>query len=345
MTAVNAKRICLIRTSAIGDTVHALGLVNGLRKGYPDAHLTWILQSVSFDMVKHQPNVDQFITFERKADFSAWRRLLIRLRQDRYDLALIPQVSAKVGLITMFIRARVKFGFDFRRSRELHWLVTNRKIPTRPMGHAQDQFFEFLDDLGITDYPVEWNFVFTPEEISWQKTFFRQLRRPVIGLVIASANKEKDWRPEGYARVIDYVDRVIDMEPMIIGGPSAREAEIADKICRLCRAKPTVALEKPIRKTMLQIAGSHMIIAPDTGPLHIAVALNVPTIGLYGYSDPRRCGPYRRFADLLIDKYNKPGNTDTPVTRRTRPDRMNLITPEEVIEKINLGLHTYGIKK
>jgi ADP-heptose:LPS heptosyltransferase len=93
------------------------------------------------------------------------------------------------------------------------------------MGHAQDQFFEFLDDLGITDYPVEWNFVFTPEEISWQKTFFRQLRRPVIGLVIASANKEKDWRPEGYARVIDYVDRVIDMEPMIIGGPSAREAE------------------------------------------------------------------------------------------------------------------------
>jgi heptosyltransferase I len=344
MTAVKANRICLIRTSAIGDTVHALGLVNGLRKGYPDAHLTWILQSVSFDMVKHQPNVDRFITFERKADFSSWRRLLIRLRQDRYDLAVIPQVSAKVGLITMFIRARVKFGFDFRRSRELHWLMTNRRIPARPMGHVQDQFFEFLDNLGITDYPVEWNFVFTPEEIAWQKAFFRQLRRPVIGFVVASAHKEKDWHPEGYARAIDYVDGVLDMEPMLIGGPGKREAQIAGEILRRCRAKPSVALEKPIRKTMLQIAGSSMIIAPDTGPLHIAVALNVPTIGLYGYSDPRRCGPYRRFADLLIDKYNKPGNSDTPVTRRTRPGRMDLITPEEVIDKIRLGIDTYGLK-
>lgn len=96
MTGVNTKRIRLIRTSAIGDTVHALGLVNGLRKGYTDAHLTWIPQPVSSDMVKHQSNAGRFIAFERKTELSSWRRMLARLRQDQYDLAVIPQVSAKI---------------------------------------------------------------------------------------------------------------------------------------------------------------------------------------------------------------------------------------------------------
>jgi heptosyltransferase I len=344
MTAVNAKRICLIRTSAIGDTVHALALANGLRKGYPDAHITWILQSVPYDMVKYQPSVDRFITFERNAGISSWCRLLRQLRRNRYDLAVIPQVSVKVSLIALFIRARIKLGFDFNRSRELHWLVTNRKIRAKPAAHVQDQFFEFLDDLGVTDYQGEWNFVFTPAELAWQKSFFQQFGRPAIGFVIASSHEEKNWPPEKYARVIEYVDGVLGMEPVLIGGPGAREAQIAAEICRTCRTKPTLALEKPIRNTMLQIGGCQMIIAPDTGPLHIAVALGIPTIGLYGYSDPRRCGPYRRFSDLLIDKYNEPGTNAPPITRRIRPGRMDLITPEEVIAKINQGLATYGVK-
>lgn len=96
MTGVNTKRICLIRTSAIGDTT-AMSLLNGCRNDYPDAHLTWIPQPVLFEMVKHQPNVDRFITFERKADLSSWRRMPARLRQDRYDLAVISHVSAKIN--------------------------------------------------------------------------------------------------------------------------------------------------------------------------------------------------------------------------------------------------------
>ena len=341
MPHIAAKRICLIRTSAIGDTVHALGLLNGLRKGYPDAHLTWVLQTIPYEMVQHQPGINQFITFNRKGGLKDWRELLGKLRAQSFDLAVVPQASAKVSLITLLVKAGIRLGFDFKRSREFHWLVTNRHIPSRPMGHVQDQFLEFLENLGITDYQAQWHFAFTSEELAWQQSYFNALGRPAAGFVIASAHPEKDWPADRYARTIDYVSRVLDLQPLLIGGPSEAERKLAAAVAEMSHCEPTLALEKPIRRTMLQLAGCRLLISPDTGPLHIAVALNVPTIGLYGYSNPKRCGPYRRFPDLLIDKYNDPGEENAPITRKTRPGRMRKISVAEVIEKIEYGLARY----
>ncbi|RJP89129.1 MAG: lipopolysaccharide heptosyltransferase family protein [Desulfobacteraceae bacterium] len=341
MPKINAQKICMIRTGALGDIVHALALVNGLRKGYPDAQITWVLQNLPYDMVKHQKNIDRFITFDRNADLKSWFELFGRLRKESFDLLIIPHVSAKASLLALFIRSGNKLGFDFKRSRELHWLVTNRRIPAAPVSHMQDQYFEFLDYLEIKDYPKESIFTFTDEERAWQRAFFDRFHRPVIGFVLASSNPEKDWAVANYAQVADYVDKVLNMQPLLIGGPSQMEKELAEDICRLCQKKPTLALEKPIRNTMLQIGGCRMIISPDTGPLHMAVAMNVPTIGLYGFTDPRRCGPYRKYHDLLIDMYNDPGQEDAPITRITRPGRMARITPEAVIEKIEHGLKAY----
>lgn len=211
------------------------------------------------------------------------------------------------------------------------------------MGHVQDQFFEFLEFLGITNHPKIWDFRFTQHERKWQKDYFSSFERPVIGFVVASAHRQKDWYPEYYARVMDHVSFNLGFQPLMIGGPSAREKKIADEIAALCKCQPAAALEKPIRNTMLQLEGCRMVVAPDTGPLHIAVALGVPTVGIYGYSDPRRCGPYR-FRDLLVDHYNEPEGQNAPVTRKTRPGRMEKIQPQEVIEKLEYGMETYPDK-
>ncbi|PIP40127.1 MAG: hypothetical protein COX19_06410, partial [Desulfobacterales bacterium CG23_combo_of_CG06-09_8_20_14_all_51_8] len=232
MPHIEAKKICLIRTSALGDTVHTLAMINGLRKGYPDAHLTWVLQMLPYDMVKRQKNVDQFITFNRNGDLKDWLCLFRRLREQSYDLVIIPQVSAKASLIALFTPSKNKLGFDFQRSRELHWLAVNHRIPPAPMGHVQDQFFEFLDYLDIKDYPVEWNFSFTEAEQAWQRSFFEQFKRPVIGFVVASSSRNKDWDLEKYAKVMDHADRALDLQPMIIGGPGQLEKAYAETICR-----------------------------------------------------------------------------------------------------------------
>jgi heptosyltransferase I len=334
------EKICLIRTSAVGDTVHALALANGLKQGFPNASLTWVLQTIPYEMVMHQPCVDHFITFDRKAGSAGWRKLIADLRRQRFDLAVIPQVSAKVSLISLFTPAKIKLGFDWHRSRELHWPSTSHHIPGRPMGHVQDQFFEFLEYLGVRNFTKTWDFCFTPEERKWQKGYFDRIDRPAAGFVIATAHRQKEWPPACYARVMDAVKSRMGLEPVMIGGPSAREKQIAEEIAAHCKCRPVIALEKPIRRTMMQLQGCRLVVSPDTGPLHIAVAMGVPTIGLYGYSNPRRCGPYR-FHDLLIDHYTDPDEQHAPVTRKTKPGRMETITPEEVIGKIQYCLTAY----
>ncbi len=342
MPTIPAKKICVIRTSALGDTVHALALINGLRYGYPTAHISWITQTLPYEMVQNQSNIDQFITFKRKGTIKDWWQLFKRLRRESFDLIIVPQTSIKVNLITLAAKARYKLGFNYARSREGHFLVLNRRLPTKPMGHVQDQFFEFLDYLDIKNYPIEWNFQFTAQERRWQKDYFSQFTRPTVGFVVASSTVEKDWDLKKYAKVVDYVDQHLNLQPVLLGGPSTLEKNYCKEIRKLCSSNPVQALEKPIRHTMLQIEGCALIVSPDTGPLHMALALNTPTIGLYGHSDPRRCGPYRKYHDLLIDKFNMPGQS-TPITKKTKSGMMKTISAEEVIEKIEYAIKQYQI--
>lgn len=343
MPKIEAQKICLIRKSALGDVIHALALVNGLRKDFTDAHLTWILEKVPYELVKLQPNVDRFIVFDRRDGLNAWHKLFRELKSERYDLLLLPQVSLRAGLISLLVRADIKLGFDWRRSRDFHWLFTNRKLKPQPLQHVQDHYFQFLDYLEIRDYPVEWNFVFSAEELSWRRSFFKKLGRPAVSFVVSSAIAERNWDARGFAEVMDYVDVNPKLQPMIVGGPSQRERSEAEKILQYCKCKPVLALEKSIRRTLLQLSGSLLVVSVDTGPLHAAVAMNIPTVGLYGFTDPRRTGPYKRYHDLLIDRYLDEDEEKPPIQRATRSGRMQRISSLDVIEKIELGLQKYAL--
>ncbi|MEW6338048.1 MAG: glycosyltransferase family 9 protein [Acidobacteriota bacterium] len=338
MPEIPARRICVVRLSALGDVIHALAMVNGVRRGYPDAEITWIVHPVPYQAVREQPAIDRFVILER-GGAASFLALAKTLKGERFDLALVPQVSFKAGLVAALLDARVKLGFDFRRSRELHWFFCNAHLPSRPAGHVQEHYLEFLDALGILREPVEWNLRFTDGELEWRDAFFARLGRPAVAFVAASAHPEKDWTVEGHARAMEHVDRVVGMQPLLVGGPSERERRVADAIVAACRTRVEVALERPVRHTLLQLSGSAVVVAPDTGPLHAAVAMGVPTVGLYGMSNPRRVGPFRAYADLLVDHFTEAG--ETHARRVTRPGRMATITPEEVIAKIDTAVARY----
>ncbi|HPQ39030.1 MAG TPA: glycosyltransferase family 9 protein [bacterium] len=320
--------------------MNALALVNGLRKGYPDAEITWITQVIPRELIGNHPSVSRFITYDRRMTLPQWRGFLKSLRSESYDLLLVPQVSAKASLISLAVRAPVKIGFNIARTRELNWLVTNRKIPARPAAHVLDQYMEFLDYLEIPMERPVWNITFTTAEQEWRDRWAARFDRPLVAFVPASSRPEKDWLPEHYATVIDRVETELECQPVIIGGPGRRESELTRRICSLTRCDPDVALEKPIRRTLLQISSVRTLVAPDTGPLHMAVALNIPTVGLYGYSNPDRCGPYY-YRDLLVDAYHEPGAQRRPIRRKTKPGRMNTITPDQVFDRIRLALEQY----
>lgn len=333
------RRICVIRTSALGDVVHALAMVNGLRHGFPQAQITWILHPVPHELVRHQPSVDRFIVFPRRG---GWRSLRRELAGESFDLCLVPQVSFKASLVAALVRAPVKLGFDFARSRELHYFFTTAHLPPRPAGHVFDQYLEFLEYLGIENYEPRWDLVLTGGERAAGEAFAAELGGPALGLVVASSSRHKDWPPAACARLADEAAARFGLAAVLVGGPSVREEAVAREIASLARAPVTMALDGPVRTSMYKLAHCRVIVAPDTGPLHLAVALGVPTVGLYAYSDPRRCGPVL-YKDLLVDHYNPPGaDPGRRITRRTRPGAMATITVEEVLARIELALGRYA---
>ncbi|HST57599.1 MAG TPA: glycosyltransferase family 9 protein, partial [Longimicrobium sp.] len=142
-------RVAIVMMSAIGDAVHALPVVNSLRAAAPDVHITWVIQPGPHALVANHPAVDEFVIFDRKKGRSAFRDVRLATRGKRFDLIIALQVYFKAGLVTALLKSPRKLGFDRERARDVNWLFTTERIPPRGQRHVQDQYFEFLEHLGI----------------------------------------------------------------------------------------------------------------------------------------------------------------------------------------------------
>src|SRR5699024_1275140 len=142
-----------------------------------------------------------------------------------------------------------------------------------------------------------------PAERGWQRDFFAAIPRPVAALAIATSDPDKDWLPERWAALCDHLVEDHGLEPVLVGGPSAREAETAAAIMRRTRLPPINALGSGLRRLVAILDGAALAVTPDTAPLHIAVAVGTPVVSLMAQTDPRRSGPYRRFHDLVVDRF------------------------------------------
>jgi heptosyltransferase I len=118
-----------------------------------------------------------------------------------------------------------------------------------------------------------------------------------------------------------------------VGGRSLRELAAERVILERTRCSPVSALGSGLRRLVSILDGSALVLSPDTGPLHVSVALDRPVVSLIAYSNPKRVGPYRKFRDLMIDAYGEPGE-DYPVSMQNRPGRMSRITVDAVLEKV-----------
>jgi heptosyltransferase I len=335
------ERIGLVMMSAVGDAVHALPVVNAIKRHAPGSHLTWILQPGPATLVRGHPAVDDIVEFDRSLGLRAFTDIRSKLKSRPFDLVIALQVYFKAGLVTSFTHAPVKLGFDRERARDFNWLFTNRRIPAHEPQHVQDQYFEFLHELGIPAEPVEWNLGPWPHERPWQKDFFAKLDRPAAAIVVGTSKAEKDWMPERWAEVVDRLHADYGLRAVLVGGRSPRELHAAEVIERLASHKPVNALGSGLRNLVSILDGSALVLSPDTGPLHMAVALDRPVISLIGYMNPNRVGPYRRYRDLMIDAFGDPGEI-YPVSMEKRAGRMTRITVADVMEKVALWKARYA---
>jgi heptosyltransferase I len=128
---------------------------------------------------------------------------------------------------------------------------------------------------------------------------------------------------------------------VLVGGRTERELAAERVILERARHKPVSALGSGLRNLVGIFDGSALVLTPDTGPLHMAVALDRPVVSLMGYTNPKRTGPYRKFHDLIVDAYGDPGE-DYPISMENRPDRMPRILVRDVVERIERWRRRYS---
>jgi heptosyltransferase I len=341
MRPVKLDRVGVVMMSAVGDAVHVLPLLTALKRHSPTSRVTWVLQPGAASLVRGHWAVDEIIPFDRAKGWRAYPEVRRALRSRPLDVVIALQVYFKAGIVTSFTRAPVKLGFDRARARDANWLFTTDRIPPHEGQHVQDQYFEFLDALGVPHGEPVWDLGPWPDERAWQREFLAKYDRPIAPIVVATSKPEKDWMPERWAAVCDALWSDFGLQPVLVGGKSPRELAAEAEIVRRASAPVSSALGSGLRNLVGILDGAALVLSPDTGPLHMTIALDRPVISLMGYTNPKRVGPYRRYHDLLIDAYGDPGE-DYPISMENRPGRMSRITVRDVLDRVERWRTTYA---
>lgn len=298
-----SPRLLLVRTSALGDVVHALPVLTALRRQLPEAHIGWVVEAASAPLVAGHPDLDETIVvrlrqWRRHPAASATRRevaaALGALRRFRADAVLDLMGNHKAGIIARAAGGRRVIGLARRHRREPASAVWLGEA-VEPLGpHAVDHALSLLPALGVAVEPADFggDKLLRPEP----RTVGQRLaaagvgERPFVLLHPGAGWHDKRWPVARWGAAAGRLERASGLPTVVATAPG--EEELA---ARVVSAAGGAAVEVPapdlptlgalLRRSRLALGG-------DTGPIHLAHALGTPVLCLMGPTDPERNGPY-----------------------------------------------------
>lgn len=340
MQTTHLKRLALFRLSAIGDVVMMIPVVRAIQRHYPNCEITWITSQSAYPILEGLSGV-KFIVIDKPNSIFSFLRVGRLLRKNAYDVLLAAQASLRANLLYPFIKAPRKIGFDKQRSRDGHHFFVNEQI-TFKEEHLLDGFMRFAKALGVSDNHLEWGLPIPQEAIHWAKTVLSKHSGRWVAINPMASKVERNWLELNYVALIDELHRRHKVNIVLTGGPSALETALSERIASASKAPCLVLTGKTNLKQLAALLGEvDCLIAPDTGPVHIATAMSTPVIGLYAVAPSKLSGPYRS-QSLVIDKYSEAverylncSSTEVGWGKRVHhPDAMSLISVDQVLEKV-----------
>ncbi len=324
--------ICLLRLSALGDVTHVLPLARTLRRAWPDVALTWVIGKGEQKLLDGLPGVE-FLVYDKKTGLAGMRALKRELRGRRFDALLQMQVAARANLLSAFLPAQRRIGYDRSRSKDLHGLFINERIPDRPGIHVLDAIGSFCEPLGLKQTETVWEMPVPDAAREWARAQWPDDGVPTLAISPCSSHALRNWRPERYAAVADHaVAR--GWRVVLLGGRSALERDTSDAILAAMTAP---ALDLVGKDTLKQLPAllerADLLMTPDSGPMHIANAMGTKVLGLHAASNPRRSGPYSdirfcadRYDDAARKYLGKPSSELRWGTKIEHDGVMDLVT-------------------
>jgi heptosyltransferase I len=288
--------------SALGDVTHVVPLVRTLQAARPDTPIHWIIDKAGHKLLDGLPGVT-FHAYDKKSGMAGVKELRRQLPPGRFEALLQMQVAFRANLLSAFIPAERRIGYDRSRSKDLHGLFINERIPDRPGIHVLDAIGSFCEPLGLRQAEVSWDLAVPQSAYEWAAAQWQDDGRPVLMISPCSSHVRRNWYADRYAAVANHAAQR-GWRVVLCGGRSELERSMADAIQAQLH---TPALDLVGKDTLKQLpallARANLVMTPDSGPMHIANAMGAKVLGLHAASNPNRSGPYsdRRYC---VDRYD-----------------------------------------
>jgi heptosyltransferase I len=214
------------------------------------------------------------------------------MRAYEFDWLLVPQASMRANLVTLLTRAKRKIGFGALHSRDLQRFFVDEVVPAEPE-HLIDSFLRFATYVGARERVLEWDLPLNPEEHAWARSQVAGARGIKLAVVLAAGKAERNWPVERYRETLNRVAGRWPITVVLIGGRDPEERRLA-KALHEGLAPPVLDLvgKTSLRQLAAILGQVDALLAPDTGPLHIAQAMGKPVVGLYAVAPSKKTGPY-----------------------------------------------------
>lgn len=299
------ERFLAVRLGSLGDIVHALPAVAALRESFPTARLDWLVERKWGALVAACPDVTSTIAFD-PGSWRAMRRCVEAMRNAQYTCAIDFQGLYKSALLTAVSGTSRRIGFDRAAAREGGAAVFYSHRVQPPGGHVIEQNLALAEAAGARRAEVRFP-LRVPAGAEEGMARWLQERQVREYFVVSPGGgwRSKCWPAERYGELCLALERRYAWRGVVNYGPG--EKALADGVCRAASDAEPLPYSSELPQLMALLCGAKFVVAGDTGPLHLAVALGTPVVGLYGPTDQQRNGPYCA-ADIVV-RNARPGET------------------------------------
>lgn len=303
------RRILIIKPSAVGDIVRTLPVLTALRRRWPDAHIAWLVASHCAGVLVDQPALNQVIHFDRKAYANVGRSLSVtqaftgflrQLRDGRFDLVIDMQGLFRSGFFAFATGAGVRIGRGDAREMTGLFYTHRAAVDERRM-HAFVLNCAMVAPLGVKVQPSPSDLFISEQSRAGARRALEQaglpFGRPYAVIAPGSNWETKNWPASKFGQTAALLRKQLDLIPVVVGTPGQRN--MADTIRQAEPSAIDLCGKSSLAELVAVIAGADLLVANESGPLHIADALDMPLVGVIGPTDPRIVGPYNRVDGVI----------------------------------------------
>jgi len=311
LKSLDARRICIIKPSALGDVVQTLPLLPVLKERFPNAHISWVINHRIADVLTGHPNLDEIVPYYRYGRALKWMKLLWKLRCHRFDFVFDLQGLLRTGIMAAATRAPYRVHLETAREGSaffgnIQLADTSKFVP------AKLRYWRVAEALGMENRKPETIVSIPAADEEWAERLQLRFGQPFLAVSPGARWETKRWPAEKFAAVVAKAWRTWNFAVVIVG--SSKENSLAENCYHAIRKYVPAAKVENLtgRTTIKQLAAllkrSTILLSNDSGPMHLAAGFHTPVVGVFTCTDPYRSGPPESCHQFVTSKVSCAGS-------------------------------------